>query len=473
MGNGGSSNPPPAAPDPRQPENKVVVETKLRRFVGDPNKWQDYVDSVFKTTGMTLDKFVESLSDVDVFMNTYLKVNGSMHAFLIDELEREFRASSNRNLEDSQRFVLFKEAAQNLSSRRSGWIFLPAGLKVELFLRPIAESSGGFSGLKNFFVRSFAHVTGYKFGAMHVGLLVDGTVIHWGDGPSGPSLVHPQHEVHRAITIEISKSATLYDYLKGIAGTGVKLATNAANAIHNAAHMLSLDVLAVHAVRLGKAGIDTAKAGIDTAAQALSLDVLLENLGARAASAFALLGTYLGTVQAADLRKIAEVCVEYNTTKDYDVWKCNCQDFVMAVTDKLELRLPNSEGELGRFLERLKQGKSDFTFKGSRFGTFTELLQYITKEYHCLTDDDKLLLKAFYDAFEMKFREERLGEKEAWKPSESSDRVIFDLLHCAIDEMLRLQTTMMKDDPVWREAMTELASEIRHNYTLGDWDSAM
>jgi hypothetical protein len=442
-----SSNPPPAAPDPGKvvEANRKVVEAKLRKNVGDPGKWQDYVDGVFKATGMTLDEFVESLSDVDAFMNKYLKVNESMHAGLIDELEREFRASGNANLDDSQRRDLFKEAAQNLSSRRSGWIFFPAGLKVELFLSPIAESSEGFSGVKNFFVRSFARATGYKFGAMHVGLLVDGTVIHWGDGPSGNSLVHPQHEVHRAITIEISKSATLYDYLAGIAGNGV---TRAKNAIHTAAHALSLDVLAEHAVRLGKAGIHTIN-------QALSLDVLLENLGARAASAFALLGTYLGTVKAGELRLIAEVCVKYNTTKDYCPWNCNCQGFVTDVASALRLPLPTSKGQLGQFLERLKQGRSDFTFEDTTFGTFTELLAYITKEYRRLTDDDKVLLKAFYDAFEMKLREER--EKEAWKPSESDIKIV-GLLHCAVNEM------RIEDDPVWREAMTELARETQERY---------
>lgn len=109
----------------------------------------------------------------------------------------------------------------------------------------------------------------------------------------------------------------------------------------------------------------------------------------------------MGDINERQLKKIAEVCTDYNRYKTYNVVQTNCQTFAIALCNKLELSL-RFTGEMNRFVNQLVQnGESEFIFRDQIFRTRQQFDQYVMHaiNFRSLDKDDQKLLLGYAHVF--------------------------------------------------------------------------
>lgn len=132
--------------------------------------------------------------------------------------------------------------------------------------------------------------------------------------------------------------------------------------------------------------------------------------------------------------RLAEVIVEWNTSKQYknhggDKSKVgNCQDFVEAVLNKLEIKI-NFAGPLGEFLKSLKtSGKADLSFKMDN-----EFRRKFEIEEKAITFKSHIELDNFVNKLVKKECEFSIKHKLEWAFLKSFDRA-FWMRHWKLEE---------------------------------------
>ena len=105
----------------------------------------------------------------------------------------------------------------------------------------------------------------------------------------------------------------------------------------------------------------------------------------------------MGTVKAfqiADnqLKSIAEVSVNYNVKKDYDLVFENCQHFANAIIKKLGFTV-YQEGEIGKVLKKVKEVLHPFDFSLTGIPAFK--CRKDLDDYVLINDFNKLFLNSY------------------------------------------------------------------------------
>lgn len=93
---------------------------------------------------------------------------------------------------------------------------------------------------------------------------------------------------------------------------------------------------------------------------------------------------------------LVEVIVQYNRSKKYSVFRCNCQDFVKDALRALHIRrTPKFAGNLGNFFESLKRGVT----ADHEFETHNQLDEYVKANIRTLDKREKEYLLCLYFQF--------------------------------------------------------------------------
>jgi len=107
----------------------------------------------------------------------------------------------------------------------------------------------------------------------------------------------------------------------------------------------------------------------------------------------------------ARLKKLAELMVKWNTTKEYDRCKSSCQQFVSEAVESLGMNFDKESGAVGKYLKQLRNGeKVPMSYNGIIFNTHAELDTYCWENYDQQDESAKALLKAFDRAFWLRDR---------------------------------------------------------------------
>lgn len=115
------------------------------------------------------------------------------------------------------------------------------------------------------------------------------------------------------------------------------------------------------------------------------------------------------------LGRLTDVIVEYNRSKRYSLFSCNCQDFVKDALRALQIQeVANFGGNLGDYFQGLKRGK----VAGLQFDSHVLLDAYVTENTEILDKHEKEYLLCLY----FQFHSTELGcltpdEQENWKCS--------------------------------------------------------
>lgn len=245
----------------------------------------------------------------------------------------------------------------------------------DLDLKLILTSCSASTGSLGFLVRRLANMRGYQFGALHAALLVDGTLLEWGRGKCGDSIIFPVLDpVGLLFAVDIQNKSA-WEQVK----TAMKWTL-----------------------------IATAAA----VATVLTFGVALFFFAAGAAF------WLLGKLNENQLEKLSVVCTNYNRYKIYDPYNNNCQKFVsgkytfvkkfyffiiiLDATHELGLSC-KFKGEMEKFVDRLKQnGTSDFIFQNQTFQTRKELDDFAKYriDFKKLDTDDQKLLFGYAHVFD-------------------------------------------------------------------------
>lgn len=242
-----------------------------------------------------------------------------------------------------------KEAIERINERKSRL----SEHKFELILTECQASD-----FKNILFQDFIN-TIYTFGALHSALSLDGTIIEWGRGPCGSSLVCPTMDLKRFLfSIEVKAREDKGFFAK----IGQKI-TSAITSILNFAS-----------------------------------------------------GGYYGrwSVSRANEKKldiIAKICVMFNRNRYYNPATLNCQHFVESILKAIESDF-SPDGNIGYIIDRLKdEGKVDFYFNGHIFKTRKQLDDYVrTLNFSDLCENDKKLLICYKNTFDIYLMNDKKNE---------------------------------------------------------------
>lgn len=217
------------------------------------------------------------------------------------------------------------------------------GNRLRFSLRPSIGSTGILGRLG-------AKITLQKFGGLHAALLLNHTILEWGCGFCGDSLILPYPDlktIYLAINLddEISEKQTsfisrLWQFVK------------------NMEFIKALQFLF---------------------SKEFQLKTLAED----------------------ELDLIAELCVDYNKNKYYSPAFQNCQIFVEELLNKINVK-HNFDGEILKIIDKLKKGQEEvkIEFRGTEFQTSKELYDYVKKiDFSKLSKNDRTLLFSYERIF--------------------------------------------------------------------------
>lgn len=243
-----------------------------------------------------------------------------------------------------------KEAIKRINERKSKL----SEHKFELILTECPASD-----CKNILFKEFVN-TVYTFGGMHSALSLDGTIIEWGRGPCGVSLVCPTMDIKRFLfSFEIK---TRED--KGFfAMIGEKISG--------------------------------------------AITSILDFFSGGAYGRWS-----VGRANEKKLDKIAQICVMFNRCRYYNPATLNCQHFVEMILNQIESDF-SFDGNLNYIINKLKnEGKVDFYFNGREFRTRKELDDYVkTINFRDLCINDKKLLMCYKNTFDIYLMNDENNEK--------------------------------------------------------------
>lgn len=158
--------------------------------------------------------------------------------------------------------------------------------------------------------------------------------------------------------------------------------------------------------------------------------------------------------------KLAAICAYYNTRKDYDNKKCNCQHFVEAVLDHLGLKSMFEEklkGPIRKFVDTLKkEGVCEMTYRvESAIRDLIHLDPDVSEELKSLVNEKYITFKnhAILDEFVLTIK------KKSKLYFEGSGEYDYQLLK-AFDRAFWLQNQSSKQlDPSISQPLTKLDNQ--------------
>ena len=293
--------------------------------------------------GLDLESFAAVLGDEEGFKQTFLLPNykpniiiNEINSLMLDLQELK---DAGDNMTESQ----FRNSINRINERKDRL----SESKLELILTECVASEN-----KNFLFRALVNKF-YDFGVYHSAISLDGTIIEWGRGPCGQSLICPTLDIKKllfAFEIKAKEEQNFFEYIWN---------------------------------KIKDAG-------------AFILNLFSGGAYGRWS---------IGRANDKMLNKIAKVCVQYNRSKYYNPLTNNCQHFVKKILTEIESDF-SFDGEFGRIIRELENtGKVNFIFEGHTFNTRKELDDFVINiNFHNLRKNDKKLLICYKNTFDLYLR---------------------------------------------------------------------
>ena len=159
-----------------------TIRSKLRKEMDKNSDLERQIQEKYK---VSLDEFAVALGDEELFKKTFLLPYYQPHKIL-EEVEKELEQVKMFNdMGCPMTETELKEAIKRINDRKSKL----SEHKFELILTECQASK-----INNVLFKSFVN-SYYEFGALHSALSLDGTIIEWGRGPCGDSLICPTMDI--------------------------------------------------------------------------------------------------------------------------------------------------------------------------------------------------------------------------------------------------------------------------------------
>ena len=323
------------------------IKDKLRKEINKNPNLERQIEEKFK---IPFDKFALALGDEQLFKEIFLLPRYKPN-LILNEISEELKQV--KEFEDMGCPLTeneIKETIKRINDRKTKL----SEHKFELILTECQASDN-----KNILFRNIVNNV-YEFGALHSALSLDGTIIEWGRGPCGDSLVVPTMDINRflfAFEVKTREDEGFFAML----GNKIKEASK-----------YVLDFFSGGA--FGRWSV--------------------------------------GRANEKKLDKIAKICVMFNRSRFYNPLSLNCQHFVKQILKAIESDF-SSDGEFRNIIDRLdKEGKVDFIFKGREFKTRKELDDYVKSiNFDSLYRNDKKLLICYKNTFDVYLLNDQNNER--------------------------------------------------------------
>lgn len=331
-----------------------TIREKLKKEMDKNPNLEKQITEKYK---ISINEFVEALGNEESFKQAFLLPNYKPDKIL-KEIEEELKqAKSFKDAGCPYTELELKKAINRINDRKSKL----SEHKFELILTECMASD-----FKNILFKQFVN-TVYTFGGLHSALSLDGTIIEWGRGPCGDSLVCPTMDLKRFLFAFEVKAREDKGFFAMI---GEKISAAVTNILD-----------------------------------------------------FFTGGEYgrwsVGRANEKKLDKIAKICVMFNRSRYYNPVTLNCQHFVECILNQIDSDF-SFEGNINSLIYKLKyEGKVDFYFNGREFRTRKELDDYVkTINFSALCKNDKKLLMCYKNTFDVYLMNDENNEK--YKTSEEA-----------------------------------------------------
>ena len=313
-----------------------IKDKLIKEMRKNPNL-KEQIESKFK---ITFDQFALALGDEQLFKEIFLLPQYQPDKILkeIDEELKQVKEFEDMGCPLTENEI--KETIKRINGRKAKL----SEHKFELILTECQASDN-----KNILFRNIVNNV-YEFGALHSALSLDGTIIEWGRGPCGDSLIVPTMDMNRflfAFEVKAREDEGFFAML----GNKIKDATT---------YVLNL----FSGGAFGRWSV--------------------------------------GRANEQKLDKIAKICVMFNRSRFYNPLTLNCQHFVKQILKAIDSDF-SSDGEFRNIIDKLdKEGRVDFIFQGREFKTRKELDDYVKSiNFNSLCSNDKKLLICYKNTFDV------------------------------------------------------------------------
>ena len=324
-----------------------TIRLKLRKELDKDSNLERQIKEKY---GLSIDEFAVVLGDEELFKKTFLLPNYQPHKIL-EEVEKELEQVKMFNdVGCPMTETELKEAINRINDRKSKL----SEHKFELILTECEASK-----INNILFKSFVN-SYYEFGVLHSALSLDGTIIEWGRGPCGDSLVCPTMDISQflfAFEVKAREDESFFTMI----GNKIK-------------------------------------------------DAITSILDFFSGGAF---GRWsVGRANEKKLDQIAKICVMFNRCRYYNPVNLNCQHFVKAILKAIDSDF-SSDGEFRNIINMLeREGKVNFIFRGRNFSTRKELDDYVKSiNFSSLCQNDKKLLLSYKNTFDKYLITDKNNEK--------------------------------------------------------------
>jgi len=323
-----------------------IKDKLIKEMRKNPNL-KEQIESKFK---ITFDQFALALGDEQLFKEIFLLPQYQPDKILkeIDEELKQVKEFEDMGCPLTENEI--KETIKRINGRKAKL----SEHKFELILTECQASDN-----KNILFRNIVNNV-YEFGALHSALSLDGTIIEWGRGPCGDSLIVPTMDMNRflfAFEVKAREDEGFFAML----GNKIKDATT---------YVLNL----FSGGAFGRWSV--------------------------------------GRANEQKLDKIAKICVMFNRSRFYNPLTLNCQHFVKQILKAIDSDF-SSDGEFRNIIDKLdKEGRVDFIFQGREFKTRKELDDYVKSiNFNSLCSNDKKLLICYKNTFDVYLLNDKNNER--------------------------------------------------------------
>lgn len=324
-----------------------LIKDKLRKEMNKNPNLKEQIESKFK---ISFDEFALALGDEQLFKEIFLLPQYQPDKILkeIDEELKQVKEFEDMGCPLTENEI--KETIKRINGRKAKL----SEHKFELILTECQASDN-----KNILFRNIVNNV-YEFGALHSALSLDGTIIEWGRGPCGDSLIVPTMDINRflfAFEVKAREDEGFFAML----GNKIKDATT---------YVLNL----FSGGAFGRWSV--------------------------------------GRANEQKLDKIAKICVMFNRSRFYNPLSLNCQHFVKQILKAIDSDF-SSDGEFRNIIDKLdKEGRVDFIFQGREFKTRKELDDYVKSiNFNSLCRNDKKLLICYKNTFDVYLLNDKNNER--------------------------------------------------------------
>lgn len=339
-----------------------TIRDKLRI---ESEKNPNLISQIEQKYDVSFDKFAVALGEPELFKKVFL-----LPKYRPDKLLKEI----NEELQQVKEFedmgcALTEQEINETIKRINDRKAKLSEYKFELILTECSASD-----IKNVLFQSLVN-NFYEFGALHSALSLDGTIIEWGRGPCGASLVCPTLDLKRFLFAFEVKAREDKGFFESI-GNYIKGAVT----------------------------------------------YILDWFSGGAFGRWS-----VGRANDKKLDKIAKICTMYNKMKFYNPLSNNCQHFVNVILKAIDSDFV-SDGEFRNIIKQLEErGKVDFYFRGHYFNSRKDLDNFVKSiNFSSLSINDKKLLICYKNTFDTYYRNDKNNEK--YKSTEEAKKMWKDIL---------------------------------------------